>query len=67
MYRTEPDTVYMVVTADKYEMPMAVFSHAYQTAAYIGCSKAAVFSLITRGQVRRKGVPCPCRIIRVQI
>lgn len=54
MYRTEPDTVYMIVSADKYELPMAVFSHAYQAAAYIGCSMAALFSLITRGQIRKK-------------
>lgn len=64
MYRTEPDTVYMVVTADKYELPMAVFFHAYQAAAWLGCSKATVLSMITRGQTRRKGFPSPCRIIR---
>ena len=41
-------TLYLVITADKYELPLAVSTNAQEIANLLGRSKADVFSAISR-------------------
>ena len=43
-------TLYMVITADEYELPLAVSTKAQEIADLLGRSKADIFSAISRNR-----------------
>ena len=43
-------TLYMVITADEYELPLAVSTNAQEIADLLGRPKADVFSAISRNR-----------------
>ena len=47
-------TLYMVITADEYELPLAVSTKAQEIADLLGRTKNDIFSAISRKQVSNK-------------
>lgn len=61
-------TVIMAVTANKYELPVAVEDDQHKMARCIGISEAAVSRAISRGsRLRTRSFGVPVRIVRVEI
>lgn len=47
-------TLYMVITADEYELPLAVSTKAQEIADLLGRTKYEVFSAVSRKQVSQQ-------------
>lgn len=56
---------YMAVTADKYELPVAVFDNIQDLSRWAHTSTATAHDAITRQTVRKKGPAAGCRFIRL--
>lgn len=46
--------VYLAITNDIYELPVAVFDNAKQAAMWLGVSRKHIFSYISRGTVNKR-------------
>lgn len=60
-------TLIMAVTADKYELPLAVADTLAEMGQYLGLSESAVSHAISRANVTQKRKLGRCKIIRVDI
>lgn len=56
--------VYMAVSVDKYELPIAIFNDIYEMCSWAGRTKKAMWSALTRQQIDRK---FNCRYISVNL
>ena len=56
--------IYMAVTADKYELPIAVFDTVLLLCRWSGRSKSALYSALKRASVDQK---LKCRYVRVEV
>ena len=59
--------LYMVVTADEYELPRYFADTIKEIADYTGLAVSSIRSNICRGSVRRSGPWKGCKIIRVEV
>ena len=55
---------YMVVTNDKYELPLAVFDTVSETAKFLETNKKTIYSKINRA---RKGIPIETELKVLQL
>lgn len=56
--------LYMAVTADKYELPVAVEENAQMLARKYGVGKNEIYEYISRGNIRKKnGV----KFVRIEV
>lgn len=60
------NSCYMAVTADKYELPVAVFDDIHALARWAGTSEGTARTTITRKSVRGKGAGKGCRFVAVK-
>lgn len=56
--------VYMAVTADKYELPIAIFDSVYGLARWTGRKRKDIHSAISKGAKDQK---LKCRYIKVEV
>lgn len=61
--RGRRNACYMAVTADQYELPVAVFDDIHTTCAWAGCSVNTMRSDISRGTVNKSR---RCRFVAVK-
>lgn len=59
--------IYLVVTADKYELPRFATDTAAEMAERLGVRRSTVWNSIYYGKVRQSGPFKGCRIVRVEV
>lgn len=57
--------LYIAVTADEYELPVAVFDNIRDLSRWAQTSTSAAYNAITRRTARKKGPAAGCRFIRL--
>lgn len=60
------NVLYMAVTGDMYELPVAVFATIYQLSQWAEISTDMAYTMITRGAVRKKGPAAGCKFVRIK-
>lgn len=58
------EVVYMAISADKYELPLALFLNTKEMAAWVGQSREVCLCNITRNVKNKKG---KFRLVRVYV
>lgn len=56
--------VYLAISLDKYELPLAVFENIYEVCKFSNRTKDAIWSAISRNQIDRVN---KCRYISIEI
>lgn len=58
------DYIYMIVTADELELPLAVFDSLKEVSEYTGRSRSSINTVICRGN---KDIKLNCKYIRIDL
>jgi len=59
-----PRRMYMAITIDKYELPIAIFENIREVSAFANRSKSAIWAAIARKSIDRKK---RCRYISINL